>query len=108
MIEAPRRRSYVRKQNLRVFVSLKMTNVTISMDDDLALQIRVAAARAGKSVSKYLAEAGPEKLNADELAVGEGRRNLQKKALARILAGPHWDGTENGRMPTSEGRNARR
>ena len=85
-----------------------MKNVTISMDDDLALQIRVAAAKAGKSMSKYLAEAGREKLNADELTVSEGRRNLQKEALARILAGPQWDVTENGRMPSSEERNARR
>jgi len=84
-----------------------MKNITISMDDDLAQRARVAAARAGKSVSKYLAEATREKIEADEKS-GEGRRNTQLEALERIFAGPKWDVTENGRMPTAEERNARR
>lgn len=83
-----------------------MKNVTISMDDDLAQRARVAAARAGKSMSKYLSEAARHKINADESASGE--RNLQLEALERILAMPKWDVTENGRMPTAEERNARR
>jgi plasmid stability protein len=65
-----------------------MKNVTISMDDELAHQARVAAARAGKSVSKYLAEAAREKIKADELA--EQGRNRQLEALERILAMPSW------------------
>lgn len=83
-----------------------MKNVTISMDDELAHQARVAAARAGKSVSKYLAEAAREKIKADELA--EQGRNRQLEALERILAMPKWSVMENGRMPTAEERNARR
>jgi hypothetical protein len=35
-------------------------------------------------------------------------RNRQAEALDRILAGPMWDVTEDGRMPTAEQRNARR
>lgn len=85
-----------------------MKNVTISMDDDLAQRARVAAARAGKSVSKYMAEAAREKIEADEKAAPDKRRNLQREALERIFAGPKWDVSENGRMPTAEERNARR
>jgi len=83
-----------------------MKNITISMDEDLAQRARVAAARAGKSVSKYLSEAARQRIDADEATAGQ--QNLQLEALQRILAMPKWDVTENGRMPTAEERNARR
>ncbi len=83
-----------------------MKNVTISMDEDLARRTRIAAAEAGLSVSRYLAEAAREKIEAD--AQKSGSRNRQLEALERILAGPKWDVTENGRMPTADERNARR
>jgi hypothetical protein len=85
-----------------------MKNVTISMEDELAQRTRVAAARAGKSVSKYLAEAAREKIDADEMAAASGARNRQLEALEHLWATPRWDVTENGRMPTAEERNARR
>jgi len=85
-----------------------MKNVTISMEDELAHRIRVAAAKAGKSMSRYLAEAGRERVEADESASRNETRNRQLEALERVLAGPKWDVTENGRMPTAEERNARR
>lgn len=85
-----------------------MKNVTISMDDELARRARVAAARAGKSVSKYMAEATQVRIEADEKRAAESGRNRQAEALERIFAGPEWDVTENGRMPTAEERNARR
>lgn len=85
-----------------------MKNVTISMDDELAQRTRIAAARAGQSMSKYLAEAAREKMRTDDAASETQRRNLQLEALERIWAGPKWDVTENGRMPTAEERNARR
>ncbi|HHZ10410.1 MAG TPA: ribbon-helix-helix protein, CopG family [Rhizobiales bacterium] len=83
-----------------------MKNVTISMDDDLAQRTRVAAAQAGMSVSKFLAEAAREKIAGD--AEKSGSRNRQLEAVERILAGPKWDVTVDGRMPTAEERNARR
>jgi hypothetical protein len=85
-----------------------MKNVTISMDEHLAQRTRVAAARAGKSVSKYLAEAAREKIDADDRVAGSSERNRQLEALERILAMPKWSVMENGRMPTAEERNARR
>lgn len=85
-----------------------MKNVTISMDDELAQRTRVAAARAGKSVSKYMAEAARDKINADETTATSAGRNPQLEALERLWASPKWDVTENGRMPTAEERNARR
>ncbi|WP_442582651.1 hypothetical protein ACSBOB_12185 [Mesorhizobium sp. ASY16-5R] len=85
-----------------------MKNVTISMDDELAQRTRIAAARAGQSVSKYLAEAARRKIEADDAADNDRGRNRQLEAIERILAGPKWSVMEDGRMPTSEERNARR
>ena len=81
-------------------------NVTISMDDELAQLTRVAAAKEGKSMSKFLAEAAREKIEGTA-QIGE-KRNRQVDALEHILAGPMWDVSENGRMPTAEERNARK
>lgn len=86
-----------------------MKNVTISMDDALAHRIRVAAASAGQSVSRYLAEAGKRRIEQDERpGLDEARRKSQMAALERVLAGPKWDVTIDGRMPTADERNARR
>jgi plasmid stability protein len=82
-----------------------MRNITISMDDDLARRTRVAAAHAGKSVSKYMAEAAREKL-----AVGiepGSDRNLQLEAVERFLDGPQLNISKDGRMPAADERNAR-
>jgi hypothetical protein len=84
-----------------------MKNVTISLDDELYRATRIGAAKAGQSMSKYLAEAARKKVEADEKASAESGRNLQLEALERIFAGPKWDVSENGRMPSAEERNAR-
>jgi hypothetical protein len=84
-----------------------MKNVTISMDDDLYQETRVKAAKSGLSISRYMARAAGNmnsKIDTDEIEV---KRNRQLEALERILAGPKWDVTENGRMPTADERNAR-
>lgn len=82
-----------------------MKNVTISMDDKLYRDTRIKAAEAQKSVSRYIAD----KLREDDAGgVQTSERNPQLEAIERVLAGPMWDVTENGRMPTREERNARR
>lgn len=83
-----------------------MKNVTISMDDGLALRARVAAARNGVSMSRFMSRLLEEKL-AEPATRAPNPNNPQYQALQRILAGPRWDVTENGRMPTSDERNAR-
>jgi hypothetical protein len=83
-------------------------NVTVSFDEDLAQSTRIAAAKAGKSMSKYLADAAREKIEADEIAERQSARNRQLEALDRILAMPTWSVMEDGKMPTAEERNARR
>lgn len=83
-------------------------NVTVSFDEDLAQSTRIAAAKAGKSMSKYLADAAREKIEADEIAERQSARNRQLEALDRILAMPKWSVMEDGKMPTAEERNARR
>jgi hypothetical protein len=86
-----------------------MKNITISMDEALAQRIRVAAAHAGQSVSRYLAEAGQRRVELDEhRPLDEAKRKRQLEALERIMSGPKWDVTIDGRMPTAEQRNARR
>jgi hypothetical protein len=77
---------------------------TIAMDEELVSRRR----RPVQSVSRYLAEAGREKMEADEPRSRAAERNRQMKALERVLTGPMWDVTEDGRMPTAEERNARR
>lgn len=84
-----------------------MRNVTISMDDELYRDTRIGAAKAGKSMSKYLAEAARAKLDVDEKATANGTRNLELEALKRFLAGPDLNISENGRMPSAEERNSR-
>lgn len=83
-------------------------NVTVSFDEELARSTRVAAAKAGKSMSKYLADAARAKIDADAAAERQVERNRQIEALDRILAMPKWDVTEDGAMPSAERRNARR
>lgn len=83
-----------------------MKNVTISMDERLAREVRVEAAKAGKSMSKYIAEVVETALHRQ--AAGGARRKTQQDAIRAILAGPEWDVTEDGRMPTAEERNGRR
>lgn len=85
-----------------------MKNVTISMDEDLAQLTRVAAARAGQSVSRYLADAAREKLANDNAEVSAQQRKAHLEALERFFAGPKLEISTDGRMPTSEERNARR
>ena len=85
-----------------------MKNVTISMDDELYRLTRVKAAELGLSVSRYMARAADNLNSKTDTDQKHVKRNRQLEALERILAGPRWDVTENGRMPTSDERNARR
>jgi len=80
-------------------------NVTISMDDELHRLARIEAAKAGKSMSRYIAD----KLESEIRAGSQSNaRNSQLDALERFMAGPKLPISENGRMPTAEERNARR
>jgi hypothetical protein len=86
-----------------------MKNVTISMDDELAQRVRVAAAHAGQSVSRYLAEAGQRRIEQDERPkLDEALRERQREALKQLLDAPKIPISEDGRMPTADERNARR
>lgn len=85
-----------------------MKNVTISMDEELAREVRVEAAKAGQSMSKFIAQTMAAALK-EAASAGEGRRDRQAEAMERFLAGPGWSVLEeDGRMPTAEERNARR
>lgn len=83
-----------------------MENVTITMDEALVRLTQAEAAKAGKSVSDFVSEIVARAVSA--VTPDGGAPNPQLEALRRLWAGPTWDVTENGRMPTAEERNARR
>jgi hypothetical protein len=85
-----------------------MKNVTISMDEELYRLTRIEAAKAGISMSRFLASAAKSKIDAAHSASESEARNGQLEAVKAFLAGPKWSIMENGRMPTAEERNARR
>jgi hypothetical protein len=83
-----------------------MTNVTIKLSEDRLRDVRIEAARAGKSVSRFLSDMIdsnlPRNLPAQEMTQEERRA-----ALERILSGPKWSVMREGRMPTADERNER-
>jgi plasmid stability protein len=85
-----------------------MRNVTISMDDELHQKVRVDAAKAGLSVSRYVSEV-LKSVDADAAEeTKQAHIKAQLAALERLWATPMWDVSENGRMPNADERNARR
>ncbi|MEQ1943287.1 hypothetical protein ABMA32_12795 [Mesorhizobium sp. VNQ89] len=76
------------------------------MDDELYRVTRIDAARAGKSMSKHIAD----RLRSSEALAEEEveARKLRLEALRRVFDGPKLPISENGRMPTADERNARR
>jgi hypothetical protein len=82
-----------------------MKNITISVDEELAREIRIEAARAGMSMSKYLAETVRSAIETGPQA-GDGR-NPQFEAIERFLSGPPLHISVDGRMPSAEERNER-
>ena len=84
-----------------------MGNLTVSMDDALIQEIRVQAAKSGKSMSRFVADV-VEKQIQNTSSQSETRKLERLAALQRVFDGPMWDVTENGRMPTADERNARR
>jgi hypothetical protein len=71
-----------------------MKNVTVTMSEALLQRARVAAARDGKSLSRFIAETVEQRV---------GRPLTQLEAIERFLAGPLMNLTdENGRAPTRD------
>ena len=71
-----------------------MKNVTVTMDEALVKRARIAAARDGKSLSRFVADAVEQRV---------GRPLTQREALDRFLAGPLMDLTdENGKAPSRD------
>lgn len=83
-----------------------MANVTINLSDEQLREVRVEAARAGKSVSKFLADM-IERNIVKQLPDQPSTRAAQREALEKILSGPKWSVMKDGRMPTADERNER-
>ena len=84
-----------------------MKNVTVSLDDRVVADAKVKAARAGKSLSRYMADLVEADVGGDRLPGTPATREEQIDALKKILSGPKWAIMRDGRMPTSDERNER-
>jgi hypothetical protein len=76
-----------------------MKNVTITLAEDVAAWARVDAAKAGKSLSRYI----NDRLAQDMHMSAEGERNktAQLEALEKFLSGPGWPGISKN-LPSRE------
>ena len=83
-----------------------MKNLTVSLADDIHQKVRTKAASAGLSMSRYVATL-VEKDSAAK-APDEYTREQRMEMLERFLSAPKLKISENGKMPTSDERNARR
>lgn len=79
-----------------------MINITISMDEETARWARIEAAKAGKSLSRWLAELLVEKRKAEADAAWEAGREKRREAGRAFLAIPARDLGYYGRAPTRE------
>jgi plasmid stability protein len=69
-----------------------MKNLTVTLPDETLSRLRVAAAREGKSMSKFVTELLERRV---------GRTISQREALDRFLAGPPLPlSDENGKLPS--------
>ncbi|PTM41927.1 hypothetical protein [Bosea sp. 124] len=73
-----------------------MKNLTLTLPDDAFARLRVAAAKEGKSMSKYVATLVDRQVGRDE-------RSADIEAMERFLAPPYWDLLdENGNAPSRD------
>ena len=84
-----------------------MKNLTISLDDEVRRKLRIRAAEAGQSMSRYVGML-MEKDIRNNPPVGEETKRRQLEALQRLFDAPKIEISENGRMPNADERNARR
>jgi hypothetical protein len=67
-----------------------MKNVTITLGEDVAAWARVEAAKASKSLSRYINDRLAQEMR--ESAEGERGKTAQREALEEFLSGPGWPG----------------
>src|SRR5262245_34870124 len=83
-----------RKHDIRV-----MKNVTITLDEEVAAWARVEAAKAGKSLSRYISD----RLASDRGGTKEPvAKTPQRLALEQFLSGPGWPGISANRPSREE------
>lgn len=71
-----------------------MKNVTITLPEETIARLRIAAAKEGKSMSKFTAELIEGRI---------GRATTRREAIDEFLAGPLMDLTdENGKAPSRD------
>lgn len=79
-----------------------MVNITITMDEETARWVRVEAAKAGKSVSRWLGEMLAARRRAEADAAWDAGREARQAAMLAFLASPPRDLGLHGKGPTRE------
>ena len=85
-----------------------MKNLTIALDDETHQSSRILAARRGMSMSRLVANLIEREARAEEREQDANARRERIEAVERFIAGPKFEISVDGRMPTAEERNARR
>ncbi len=71
-----------------------MKNLTLTLSESTHADLRVEAAKAGKSMSKFVSDLVEDRI---------GGRQARIEAMRRFLEPPYWDLTdENGNAPTRD------
>jgi plasmid stability protein len=85
-----------------------MKNLTISLDDETHQASRVLAAKRGMSMSRLVASLLRREASVDAQQDDVAAARARIEAVERFIAGPKFEIAVDGKMPTSEERNARR
>jgi hypothetical protein len=85
-----------------------LKNVTVTLPEETLRAVRIAAAHDGISMSKWLGRLVEQTIDPDPAATEAALFETQRKALARFLALPKYQLTdENGKAPSKEWMNER-
>jgi hypothetical protein len=82
-----------------------MKNVTITLDDAIALRAQDEASRRGQSLSEFVGELIEREINRKDELGGEdrGKDISGLEAIEKFLSGPHFPATDNvDRLPTRQ------
>jgi hypothetical protein len=85
-----------------------LKNVTITLPEEALRAVRIAAAHDGLSMSKWLGRLVERNVDIDPISTEAARLEAQRQAMARFLAIPKYQLTdENGNAPSKEWMNDR-
>jgi hypothetical protein len=85
-----------------------MKNLTISLDEETHKVSRVLAAKRGMSMSRLVAHLLRREARAEAQQSDAEAARQRLEAVERFIAGPKFEISVDGKMPSADERNARR